>query len=117
MMLIRYLFTMGIGAEIELYCGREMLGRKMIVEDKNEYVFENIVPGEYRLRHAFGPNMWAGELTKDQLIGSGDQPSISEKISDLGVGTKVLGELDIKVIPGKESGKIVVTLKYDKPNN
>jgi xylan 1,4-beta-xylosidase len=107
--------TMGIGAEIELFSGREMIGRKMIVEGKNEYVFENIVPGEYRLRHAFGPNMWTGELTKDQIIGSGDQPTISEKLSDLGAGTEVLGQLDIKVIPGKESGKLVVTLRYNNP--
>ena len=56
--------------------------------------------------------MWAGELTKEQLIGSGDQPTISEKLSDLGVGTKVLGELDMKVIPGKESGKLIVTTNY-----
>ena len=104
--------TMGIGAEIELFSGREMIGRKMIVEGKNEYVFENIVPGKYRLRHAFGPNMWSGELTKEQLIGSGDKPSLSEKLSDLGVGTKVLGELEFKVIPGKESGKLIVTTKY-----
>ena len=104
--------TMGIGAEIELFRGNEMLGRKMIVEGKNEYVFENIVPGEYRLRHAFGPTMWVGALSKDQVIGAGDQPVISEKLSDLGVGTDVRGELDITVIPGRESGKFVVTLKY-----
>ena len=106
---------MGIGAEIELFRDREMLARKMIVEGKNEYVFENIIPGTYQLRHTFGPNMWVGDLTKDQLIGSDNQVTLSEKISDLGVGTKVLGQLDIKVIPGKESGKFVVTLNYDKP--
>jgi len=106
--------TMGIGAEIQLFNGREMIGRKMIVEGKNEYVFENIVPGEYRLQHAFGPNMWTGELTKEQLIGSSDKPTVSEKLSDLGVGTKVLGELDMKVVSGKESGKFIVTTKYDE---
>ena len=89
----------------------------MIVEGINEYVFENIVPGEYRLQHTFGPNMWAGELTKDQVIGSGDQPSLSEKLSDLGVGTKVLGELGFKIIPGKESGKFIVTLSYNEKHN
>ncbi|MBN1409119.1 MAG: family 43 glycosylhydrolase [Calditrichaceae bacterium] len=107
--------TMGIGAEIELFRDREMLARKMIVEGKNEYVFENIIPGAYQLRHTFGPNMWVGDLTKDQVIGSDNQATLSEKISDLGVGTQVLGQLDIKVIPGKESGKFVVTLNYDKP--
>jgi len=106
--------TQGMGAEIELYKGREMVGRKMIKDGKNEYVFENIVPGEYLFRHAFGPNLWRKELTKDNLIGSGDQATITETISDLGVGTKVLGQLEIKVVPGKESGKFVVTLNYDK---
>lgn len=109
--------TMGIGAEIELLRGNEMLGRKMIVEGINEYVFENIVPGEYKLRHTFGPNMWIGELTKEQVIGLGDEPTVSEKLSDLGVGTEVLGRLDIKVIPGKENGKFIVTLRYGKDKN
>lgn len=105
--------TMGIGAEIELFRDREMLGRVMVVEGINEYVFDNVTPGEYRLGHTFGPNMWIGELTKEQLIGSGNQPTLSEKLSDLGVGTKVLGELYMEVIPGKESGKVVVKLIYN----
>jgi xylan 1,4-beta-xylosidase len=106
--------TMGIGAEIELYRDRDMVGRKMIIEGKNEYVFEHIIPGEYRFRHTFGPNMWRGDLTKEHVIGSGDQATITETFSDLGVGTKVLGKLEIKVIPGKNSGKFIVTLRYDK---
>jgi xylan 1,4-beta-xylosidase len=106
--------TMGIGAEIELYRDRDMVGRKMIIEGKNEYVFEHIIPGEYRFRHTFGPNMWRGDLTKEHVIGSGDQATITETLSDLGVGTKVLGKLEIKVIPGKNSGKFIVTLRYDK---
>ena len=106
--------TMGIGAEIELYRDRDMVGRKMIIEGKNEYVFEYIIPGEYRFRHTFGPNMWRGDLTKEHVIGSGDQATITETLSDLGVGTKVLGKLEIKVIPGKNSGKFIVTLRYDK---
>ena len=105
--------TMGIGAEIELFRGREMVGRKMIVEGKNEYVFDHIVPGEYRFRHTFGPNMWRGKLTEAQVTGSGDQATITETLSDLGVGTNVLGKLVIKVFPGKDGGKFVVTLNYD----
>lgn len=104
--------TMGIGAEIILYRGRDMVSRQMIVEGKNEYVFDNITPGEYRLQHAFGPNMWQGELKKEQLIGFEDKPTLTQKLSDLGVGTKVLGELGMKVMPGKENGKFIVTIKY-----
>ena len=104
--------TMGRGAEIELLRGREMVERKMIVEGQNEYVFENIVPGEYTFNHTFGPVMWRGDLTKAHLIGSDDQASITEVISDLGTGTEILGKLEIRVFPGKESGKFVVTLKY-----
>jgi hypothetical protein len=106
--------TMGIGAEIELYRGREMVGRKMIVEGKNEYVFENIIPGEYRFRHTFGPTMWRGELTEAHVIGSDDQVTLKETLSDLGVGTEVLGQLEIKVLPGNNSGNFIVTLRYDK---
>ncbi len=105
--------TMGRGAEIELLMGGEMVERKMIVEGKNEYVFENIVPGEYIFRHTFGPVMWRGELTKDHVKGSDDQATITDTLSDLGTGTEVLGKLGIKVIPGKDSGKFIVTLRYE----
>jgi hypothetical protein len=33
-------------------------------------------------------------------------------LSDLGVGTKEVGQMEIKVLPGKEIGKFIVTLKY-----
>jgi xylan 1,4-beta-xylosidase len=107
--------TMGRGAEIELMKEREMIERKMIKEGQNEYVFENIVPGQYTFRHTFGPVLWRGELTKAELIGSGDQATVTDTLSKLGVGTKVTGQMEMKVIPGKESGKFVVTLSYDKP--
>ena len=105
--------TMGRGAEIELLRGGEMVERKMIVEGKNEYVFENIVPGEYIFRHTFGPVMWRGLLTKDHVIGSNNQATITDTLSDLGTGTEVRGKLDIKVLPGEESGKFIVTLRYE----
>ena len=117
--------TMGRGAEIELSIsegtetgfarGGVLVARKMIVEGKNEYVFENILPGHYTFRHTFGPVLWRGELTKAELIGSGDQPTLSETLSDLGIGTTVLGQMEMKVIPGEASGKIIVTLRYDEP--
>ena len=106
---------MGRGAEIELLKEGKMVERKMIVERKNEYVFENIVPGEYTFNHTFGPVLWKGELTKAQLIGTGDQATITDTLSHLGEGLKVLGQMEMKVIPGKESGKFVVTLRYNKP--
>lgn len=105
--------TMGRGAEIELLKDGERIERKMIAEGKNEYVFENIVPGEYTFRHTFGPNMWRGELTEAHVIGSTEQPTIAETISDLGIGTEVLGQLEIKVLPGKDSGKFIVTFRYN----
>jgi hypothetical protein len=104
--------TMGRGAEIELLRGREMIERKMVFEGKNKYVFENIVPGEYTFRHTFGPVMWRGELTKAHLIGPGNQATITESLSDLGTGTEVRGKLDVNVLSGKESGKLIVNLRY-----
>jgi xylan 1,4-beta-xylosidase len=106
--------TMGRGAEIELMKDRVMIERKMIKEGQNEYVFENIVPGQYTFRHTFGPVLWRGELTKAELTGSGDQATVTDTLSKLGVGTKVTGQMEMKVIPGKESGKFVVILSYDK---
>ncbi len=116
--------TMGRGAEIELSKGRGRGGfggggggsmvRKMTYEGVNEYVFDSITPDTYTLRHTFGPVLWSGELTKDDLIGSGNEPTVTAKLTELGNGTEVQGEMNLKVIPGKESGKIVVTFDYNK---
>jgi xylan 1,4-beta-xylosidase len=106
--------TMGRGAEIELLKDRTMVERKMIKEGLNEYVFDSIAPGEYTFRHTFGPVLWRGQLTKTELIGSGDQATVTDTLSYLGVGTKVTGQMEMKIIPGKEYGKFVVELKYKK---
>jgi hypothetical protein len=106
--------TMGRGAEIELMKDGKMLNRLMIHENKNEYVFDSIAPGQYVFRHTFGPVLWKGELTKAELIGTSDQATMTDTLSKLGVGTKVTGQMEMKVIPGKEFGKFVVILKYNK---
>ena len=107
--------TMGRGAEIELLKDGQMFERKMVYEGKNEYVFDTIVPGQYVFRHTFGPVLWRGELTKTELIGPEDKATITDTLSYLGEGLKVLGQMEMKVIPGKENGKFVVILNYDKP--
>jgi xylan 1,4-beta-xylosidase len=116
--------TMGRGAEIELSGGRGGGGmgmrgvgssvRKMTYEGVNEYVFDNITPGTYRLNHTFGPVLWSGQLTEAELIGTGDKPTLTATLTPLGTGTQVLGKMELKVVPGKESGKIIVTFNYDK---
>ena len=116
--------TMGRGAEIELSksTGQEMgfqrgggiVDRRMTKEGQNEIVFDSIVPATYTLRHTFGPVLWRGELTNAELIGSGDQPTVTAGLTELGRGTEVLGHMDMKVVPGKSFGKIIVTFNYDK---
>ncbi|PKQ46316.1 family 43 glycosylhydrolase [Confluentibacter flavum] len=113
--------TMGTGAEIELssgisigYRGGTLIERKMTYEGINEYVFDSITPGIYTFKHTFGPVLWSGELTKAELIGSGDQPTISVKLTELGTGMEVKGDMNFKVIPGKETGKIVITFDYNE---
>lgn len=120
----RYLQTSGMGAEIELskgggaqantMRGGAVLDRKMVKEGLSEYVFENLVPGNYILKHTFGPVMWRGDLTAADVIGSSDKPTMTTILSPLGVGTTVTGQIELKIIPGKESGKMVVTFKYNK---
>ena len=114
----------GVGAEIELSkdAGQQMstlwgggvVERKMVKEGVNEYVFENVVPGDYVVKHTFGPVLWRGKLTEAELIGSGDKPTIKATLSKLGKGTQVTGQIDMEIIPGKEGGKIVVNFNYDK---
>jgi xylan 1,4-beta-xylosidase len=106
--------TMGRGAEIELARDGKMIERRMIKEGLNEYVFDNIVPGVYTFRHTFGPVLWRGELTKAELIGSGEKPTVTNTLSSLGVGRRVTGQMQMKVVPGKEGGKFVVILDYAK---
>jgi len=52
------------------------------------------------------PFLWKGELTKAELIGSGHQATITDTLSFLGVGTKVTGQMEMKVLPGKREWKI-----------
>ena len=54
----------------------------MTYEGVNEYVFDNITPDFYTLRHTFGPVLWSGELTAAELIGSGTRAYIDCKEPD-----------------------------------
>jgi hypothetical protein len=58
--------------------------------------------------------LWSGQLTEADLIGPGDKPTVTAVLTPIGTGTKVLGKMELKVIPGPQSGKIVVTFNYDK---
>jgi len=48
------------------------------------------------------------------VIGSGEKPTLTAVLSSLGTGTKVLGKMELKVVPGQQSGKIIVTFNFDK---
>jgi hypothetical protein len=39
---------------------------------------------------------------------------VTATLSDLGKGLKVLGKMELKVMPGERSGKIIVVFNYDK---
>ncbi|HEX2921419.1 MAG TPA: family 43 glycosylhydrolase [Bacteroidales bacterium] len=107
--------TMGLGAEIELMKGPQMIERKMVKQGVSEYVFDSITPGEYTFRHTFGPVLWRGELTQQQLSGSADNITVTDTLAKLGKGTEVLGQIEMKVVPGgKEGGKFVVIMNYNK---
>lgn len=106
--------TLGRGVQLELYRDDKLVERKMIYDGKNEYVYENIVPGRYYLNHFRGSVLWKGDLSKDDVIGSGEKATKTEVLFPIGRGEKVLGEAVIKVLPGKESGKFILSLRYDK---
>ena len=112
----------GTGAEIEInkrtpgmrgggYGGDANTKRFMLKEGVDEYVFEGIDPGNWVLSHSYGPVLWAGELTEADLVGEGE-PGIEAKLTEMGVGTKITGELRMKVVRGKEAGKVVVTVVH-----
>ena len=88
-----------------------MSKRVMLKEGVDEYVFEGIDPGHWVINHTFGPVLWDGDLTEADLIGEGE-PGIEAKLTELGHGTTVTGELRMKVVRGKEAGKVVVTIVH-----
>jgi hypothetical protein len=112
----------GTGGEVEInkrtpgqrgggYGGDAQTKRVMITEGVDEYVFEGIDPGYWVINHSYGPVLWAGELTEKDLIGSGE-PGIEAKLTEMGTGTRVTGEMRMKVVRGKEAGKVVITLVH-----
>ena len=116
----------GTGAEIELTkikpgerptwgWGGADVPRMMIHQGQNDYVFEDLEPGyKYTLRHSYGPVLWEGELTEKELIGESTRPTITANLTELGTGNRITGMLELRVYPGKEKGKIVVTANYNR---
>ena len=94
--------------------GQGPVDRKMIKEGTHEYVFEPITPGDYVLRHSFGPVLWRGSLTEAELIGAGTQPTVTATLAKLGVGPAVTGQMEMQIFPGRENGKMVVFFRYEK---
>ena len=82
----------------------------MLKDGVDEYVFDDIDPGNWVLNHSYGPVLWAGELTEKELISNAanPQPTVTATLTLMGVGTEITNTLMMKVIPGKEKGKIVV---------
>lgn len=113
--------TRGRGAELDLIRqpagGASTTSRVMTYETygKDEvYVFENITPGTYRLRHTYGVGIWGPEvLTEEQLIGTGTEPTLTAvDLTEFGIGSTQWGTIEVRVYPGPESGRIEVTLNY-----
>ena len=116
------LATLGSGAEIQIAkrgAGpggnsgyRQAADTKilMLKDGVDEYVFDDIDPGNWVLNHSYGPVLWAGELTEKELISNAadPQPTVTARLTLMGVGTEITNTLMMKVVPGKEKGKIVV---------
>ena len=83
----------------------------MLKEGVDEYEFEGIDPGTWVINHTYGPVLWAGELKAEDLVGTGE-PGIEAKLTELGHGTTVTGELRMKVVRGPETGKVVITVVH-----
>ena len=108
----------GMGAEVEInkrgngnfgYGGNALTKRVMLKEGVDEYVFDGIDPGHWVINHTFGPVLWDGELTAEDLIGTGE-PGIEAKLTELGAGTTVTGELRMKVVRGPEAGQVIINV-------
>lgn len=78
------------------------------------YVFDDVTPGTYTLRHTYGVGIWGPqELTADQLIGTGTKPTYTAlNLSQFGNGETQWGTVEVRVYPGATSGRVEVTLHY-----
>lgn len=114
----------GTGAEIELQkvdrnaprfsgYGDNNVPRIMLKEGQNEYSFNDLTPGEYILRHSYGPVLWAGELTEKELLGDGKE-TLGSDLTELGTGTTQTGMLRMKVVSGEKSGKMIIITDYTR---
>ncbi|MBO7640538.1 MAG: family 43 glycosylhydrolase [Bacteroidales bacterium] len=117
------LATLGSGAEIQIakrgagpggmsgYRQAADTKIQMLKDGVDEYVFEDIDPGTWVLNHTLGPVLWSGELTEKELISNAanPQPTLTATLTLMGAGTTVTNTLVMRVIPGKEKGKIVVS--------
>lgn len=115
--------TRGRGAELDLIRqptgGNRTSDRVMTYETygKDEvYVFKDILPGTYTLKHTFGMNIWGPvQLTEEHLIGTGTEPTYTAlNLSQFGLGSTQWGTIEVRVYPGETSGRIEVTFKYDQ---
>lgn len=118
--------TQGRGAELDLIkeadeeAGTESSTERIMTYEtygRDEvYVFDDITPGTYSVRHTFGVGIWGPvELTEEELIGTGTEPTITAlNLTQFGNGSTQWGTVEVRVYPGEESGRIEVTFKYDK---
>lgn len=117
--------TIGLGAEIQLAkrgtgAGgasgyRQTADTKilMLKEGQDEYVFEDLDPGNWVLNHSYGPVLWSGQLTENELISTeaNPKPTVTSKLTLLGEGTRTTGVLEMQIIPGREKGRMVIFRK------
>jgi len=111
--------TIGLGAEIQITNGSGSFAYRasnntvyhMLKEGQEEYVFDNITPGKWVLNHSYGPVLWSGELTEKELISTkaDPKPTVTAVLTPLGEGTRAIGTLEMKIIPGEKAGKVIVT--------
>ncbi len=115
--------TIGLGAEIQLVkrggggnAGyRQTADTKyiMLKEGTMEYSFEDLDAGTWTLSHSYGPVLWSGQLTEKDVISTAadPEPTVTAKLTLLGEGTKKTGTLEMKIIPGRQKARMVITVR------
>ena len=115
--------TIGLGAEIQLAKrgGGGNAGYRqtadtryiMLKEGVKEYVFDGIDAGTWTLSHSYGPVLWSGQLTEKDVISTASAPeaTVTAELTLLGEGTRITGTLVMKIIPGREKARMVITVK------
>ena len=108
-----------IPVELELFINDVFISKKELPEGSKEVVFADIDPGNYEIKLSNGRTLWNGKIDKKHILWDEAYPGkdlpMAADTGEISIQPTTLipilnGEMKIKIYPGPETGKLVVSL-------